>query len=183
VLPRPLQQPHPPMWMPANVDLASFRWAGAHDYGLMMVPWVFPHEMTQAGVRAYREARAAAGHAGPERIVAVFPCHVAESAAAARAQAEPAWHRWRALTEAERPLAARAPERGARRARVSYDDTVAEHRALFGDPTECIAAARWIAETFGTTQLGLVFHFGGIDHEAALRAVELWGREVAPALR
>jgi alkanesulfonate monooxygenase SsuD/methylene tetrahydromethanopterin reductase-like flavin-dependent oxidoreductase (luciferase family) len=88
VLPRPIQQPRPPIWMPANADLVSFRWAGEHGYNLMTVPWVFPYETTDAGLQAYREARAAAGHAGPGRIVAVYPCHVAETSAQAKVQAE-----------------------------------------------------------------------------------------------
>jgi alkanesulfonate monooxygenase SsuD/methylene tetrahydromethanopterin reductase-like flavin-dependent oxidoreductase (luciferase family) len=183
VLPRPIQQPRPPIWMPANADLVSFRWAGEHGYNLMTVPWVFPYETTDAGLQAYREARAAAGHAGPGRIVAVYPCHVAETSAQAKVQAEDAWHRWRKLTEAERPLDHRSPEHGPRQARYSYEGTVADHRALFGDPQECIAGARWVIDRLGVTDMGLVFHFGGIDPHAARRAVELWGREVAPALR
>ena len=39
---------------------------------------------------------------------------------------------------------------------------------------------RWL-ESFGVTHLGLTFHFGGIDHAAALRAIELWARAVATA--
>jgi alkanesulfonate monooxygenase SsuD/methylene tetrahydromethanopterin reductase-like flavin-dependent oxidoreductase (luciferase family) len=183
LLPRPFQQPRPPIWMPANVDVKSYRWAGERGYNLMTVPWVFPYERTLAGLAAYREARAAAGHPGPGEIVSVFPCHVAATSAQARAEAEPAWHRWREITEAERPLDELAPERQARQARYSYTESVAEHRALFGDPEECIANLRWLVETLQPTQIGLIFHFGGISHEAALRSVELWGRAVAPAFR
>jgi alkanesulfonate monooxygenase SsuD/methylene tetrahydromethanopterin reductase-like flavin-dependent oxidoreductase (luciferase family) len=183
LMPRPLQQPRPPIWMPANVDPESFRWAGAHGYNLMLVPWVFPVERTQAGLRLYHEARAAAGHPGPGRILGMFPCQVAETAACACARAAEAWQRWRVLTAHERPHDERDPRREAFKGELSYEDTVAQHRALFGDPDACIAAVRWAAERFGLTQLGLVFHFGGIDPQVALRAVELWGREVAPALR
>jgi alkanesulfonate monooxygenase SsuD/methylene tetrahydromethanopterin reductase-like flavin-dependent oxidoreductase (luciferase family) len=179
LLPRPLQQPRPPIWMPANMDPESFRWAGERGYDLLVVPWVFPYETTEAGVRLYREARAAAGHVGPGRIMAMYPCHVAESLAQARAQADAAWHRWRELTAAERPRDERLPQ--ALRGRLSFDDAMAQRRALFGGPEECIAATQWIAQTLGVTQIALTFHFGGIDHQAALRAVELWGRAVAPA--
>jgi alkanesulfonate monooxygenase SsuD/methylene tetrahydromethanopterin reductase-like flavin-dependent oxidoreductase (luciferase family) len=165
------------------VDPASFRWAGERGYNLMMVPWVFPHEASAGGVRLYREARAAAGHAGPGKVLTMYPCHVAESAAAARAQAEPAWSRWRELTAHERPRDPSAPDFARRWDILSYDEAVAQHRAIFGGPEDCIAAVRWIAETYGATQVALVFHFAGIDHQAALRAIELWGREVAPALR
>jgi alkanesulfonate monooxygenase SsuD/methylene tetrahydromethanopterin reductase-like flavin-dependent oxidoreductase (luciferase family) len=183
VLPRPLQQPRPPIWMPANVDPESFRWAGERGYGLMIVPWVFPPEACVAGVRRYHEARAAAGHAGPGRVMAMYPCHVAASAAQAREQAEAAWHRWREFIISELARDVRVPPDPSRHERLAYDVVVAQRRALFGGPEECIAGARWIAETFGVTHLALTFHFGGIAHADALSAVALWGREVAPALR
>jgi alkanesulfonate monooxygenase SsuD/methylene tetrahydromethanopterin reductase-like flavin-dependent oxidoreductase (luciferase family) len=183
LLPRPVQQPRPPIWMPANVDPESFRWAGERGYNLLLVPWVFPYDLTLANVRLYREARDAAGHAGPGRILAMYPCHVAESVDAARAQAEPAWIRWRTLTAQERHSDPRMGDRPSRRGVVGFDAAIAERLALFGDPAQCVATARWVADTLGVTQLALVFHFGGIDPRAALRAVELWGREVAPALR
>ncbi len=183
LLPRPVQQPCPPIWMPANVDLASFQWAGARGYNLMIVPWVFPQEAGQAGVRAYREARAAAGHAGPGRIMAMYPGHVAASAAEVRARAETAWERWCEFIVVEMRRDSRIPPDPGRAERLRYDNVVATRRALFGDPEQCIAGARWIAETFGVTHLALTFHFGGLDHQDALRAIELWAREVAPALR
>ncbi|HEY7065696.1 MAG TPA: LLM class flavin-dependent oxidoreductase [Chloroflexota bacterium] len=183
LLPRPVQQPRPPIWMPANVDPESFRWAGARGYNLLLVPWVFPYELTRANVALYREARAAAGHAGPGRLLAMYPCHVAETTDLARAQAEAAWLRWRELTALERHSDPRTADRPHRRGVISFDAAIAERVALFGDPAQCIATARWAAETLGITQLALVFHFGGIDPGAALRAVDLWGREVAPALR
>jgi alkanesulfonate monooxygenase SsuD/methylene tetrahydromethanopterin reductase-like flavin-dependent oxidoreductase (luciferase family) len=183
LLPRPLQQRRPPIWMPANVDPGSFRWAGERGYGLMIVPWVFPPEACAAGVRRYQEARAAAGHAGPGSVMAMYPGHVAESAAQARAQAEAAWDRWREFIISELSRDVRVPPDPQRHERLSYDNVVAQRRALFGDPDECIAAARWIAETFGVTHLALTFHFGGLDHRAAMRAIALWGRAVAPALR
>ncbi len=183
LLPRPVQQPRPPIWMPANLDRSSFAWAGQRGYGMLTVPWVFPYDQTLAGLQAYRDARAAAGHAGPGRIMAVYPCHVAETTARARAQASAAWERWRDLTEAERPHDARVGDNRGVRQRLNFDEAAAEHRGLFGSPDDCIAGARWVAETLGNTHLGLIFHFGGIAPDAALRAVELWGRAVAPALR
>lgn len=183
LLPRPLQQPRPPIWMPANLDMESFRWAGARGYNLMLVPWVFPHEVSEAGVRVYREARAAAGHAGPGRILAMYPCHVAETAAAARAAAGAAWDRWREFILAELRPDPRVPPDPTRRERLSWDSMVAARRVLFGSPDECIATVRWLAETFGVTHLALTFYFGGLDHQTALRSIALWGRAVAPALR
>jgi alkanesulfonate monooxygenase SsuD/methylene tetrahydromethanopterin reductase-like flavin-dependent oxidoreductase (luciferase family) len=178
LMPRPLQQPHPPIWVTATLDPASFRWIGEQGYDLMLVPWLFP--VAETLVPLYREARAAAGHPGPGRVLAMYPAHVAETAAEARAVAEPAWLRWLALALPE--LRAGRPDAPWERL-LSYDRLVTERHVLFGGIEECIANARWIAATFGVTHLGLTFYFGGIAHTAALRAIELWGRAVAPALR
>ena len=184
VLPRPLQQPRPPIWVTANVDPESFRWIGEQGYDLMTLPWLFPPDATAARVQLYHEARAAAGHPGRGRVLAMYPTHVAATTAQARAQAEPAWANWRAFIMQElADMPGRAEQAAQRERMLEYDNMVAERRAIFGDVEECVATVRWLAETFGITHLGLTFHFGGLDHAAGLRAVELWGRQVAPAVR
>ncbi|HEY7063153.1 MAG TPA: LLM class flavin-dependent oxidoreductase [Chloroflexota bacterium] len=184
VLPRPLQQPRPPIWITANLDPESFRWIGEQGYDLMTLPWLFPPDASAAHVRRYQEARAAAGHPGRGRVLAMYPTHVAPTAAEARAQAEGAWANWRGFIMQELAgVPGRADAAAQRERMLQYDNMVAERRAIFGDVEQCVAATRWLAETFGLTHLGLTFHFGGLDHAAGLRAVELWGREVAPAVR
>jgi alkanesulfonate monooxygenase SsuD/methylene tetrahydromethanopterin reductase-like flavin-dependent oxidoreductase (luciferase family) len=184
MLPRPLQQPRPPIWVTANVDPESFRWIGEQGYDLMTLPWLFPPDATAARVRLYQEARAAASHPGRGRVLAMYPTHVAPTAAQARAQAEGAWANWRDFIRQElADVPGRAEQVAQRERMLQYDNMVAERRAIFGDVEQCVATVRWLAETFGITHLGLTFHFGGLDHAAALRAIELWGRDVAPALR
>jgi natural product biosynthesis luciferase-like monooxygenase protein len=183
VLPRPVQQPHPPIWVTANVEPEHFRWIGAQGYDLMTLPWLYA-DQARAGVALYQEARAAAGHPGRGRVMAMYPAHVAETAEQARAQAEGAWNNWVALIFRH---AAGDPTKQAaeaeRRRLLQWETMVAERRGLFGTPEHCTAAVRAIAEEFGITHLGLTFHFGGLDHTAGLRAVELWGREVVPRVR
>jgi len=184
VLPRPLQQPRPPIWVTANLDPESFRWVGEQGYDLMTLPWLFPPEATAGRIRLYHEARAAAGHAGRGRVLAMYPAHVAETSAQARAQAEPAWANWRGFIMQElADVPGRAEQAAQRERMLQWDNMVAERRLIAGDVEACATTVRWLAETFGITDLGLTFHFGGLDHAAGLRAVELWGREVAPAVR
>src|SRR5262249_17957598 len=184
LLPRPLQQPRPPIWVTANMDPESFKWVGEQGYDLMILPWLFPVEQTQARLALYRDSRVAAGYSAPGRVLAMYPAHVADSEAKARAHAEVPWGVWReyALQEVMAD-AARQPELPERVQRLSYDNMVSQRRAIFGDPQQCAATARWIEETFGVTHLALTFHFGGMDHGAALAAIELWAGEVAPAVR
>jgi alkanesulfonate monooxygenase SsuD/methylene tetrahydromethanopterin reductase-like flavin-dependent oxidoreductase (luciferase family) len=180
VLPRPLQQPRPPIWVTASADPASFRWIGERGYDLMILPWLFP--IAEQRVPLYREARAAAGHAGPGRVLAMYPTHIADDPAAARARAEPCWAYWRSLLAPEMaPTAANRAGMAEQVQMLDYDRVVAERHVPFGGVETALALVRWL-ESFGVTHLGLTFHFGGIDHAAALRAIELWAREVVPDL-
>jgi alkanesulfonate monooxygenase SsuD/methylene tetrahydromethanopterin reductase-like flavin-dependent oxidoreductase (luciferase family) len=184
VLPRPVQQPRPPIWMTANIDPASFQWVGEQGYDLMTIPWLFPAEAARERVAQYQAARAAAGHPGPGRVLVMYPAHVADSAEQAQAQALVAWNNWRDFITAHvSGLPARAQYEANRRAMLEWDNMIAERRAIFGGVEECVATTRHLAEYFGITHFGLTFHFGGLNRAAGLRAVELWGREVAPRLR
>jgi len=182
VLPRPIQQPRPPIWVTASTDPASFRWIGEQGYDLMLVPWLFP--IAAASMSIYRDARAAAGHPGPGRVMAMYPTHVAETDAEARAAVEPAWARWQALLMPEMaPSTANRPGMPQQVQALTYDVMVNERHGLFGEADQCVRHVRWMAETFGLTHLGLTFYFGGMPHATALRSMELWARHVAPAFR
>jgi natural product biosynthesis luciferase-like monooxygenase protein len=180
ILPRPLQQPRPPIWVTANVDPASFQWVGAQGYNLMTIPWLFPPDVCRTRIQEYQQARAAAGHPGPGPVMAMYPAHVAASAAEARTQAEEAWLRWLAFITRHAPAPARAALQPDRATMLRWDNAVAERRAIFGGVDECVDTVRWLADYFGITHLGLTLHFGGLDHAAGLRSIELWGREVVP---
>src|SRR5438045_6589085 len=82
--PRPVQRPHPPVWIAAVSTAESFVWAGQHGYHLMIVPFAGSLERTSQFVQSYREAWAAAGHPpGAEQIQMSFHCYVAETHQAA----------------------------------------------------------------------------------------------------
>jgi natural product biosynthesis luciferase-like monooxygenase protein len=183
ILPRPVQQPRPPIWVTANVDPASFQWVGEQGYHLMTIPWLFPSDTGRLRVAQYQEARAAAGHPGPGPVMAMYPVHVAATTAQARAQAADAWGRWAAFITRHAQPPERAQYHMDRVKMLQWDNMVAERRAIFGDVDECVATVRWLAEHFGITHLGLTFHFGGLDHAVGLRSIELWGREVVPRIR
>ncbi|HEU0216716.1 MAG TPA: LLM class flavin-dependent oxidoreductase [Stellaceae bacterium] len=82
VLPKPLQQPHPPVWMAATSD-AALEWAASRGFSILMDPHA-GHADIGRKRRFYAENLAAAGHslAGRELPVARLVA-VAESAAKA----------------------------------------------------------------------------------------------------
>src|SRR2546428_6713400 len=59
--PRPVQKPHPPIWVATVASIESFIWAGRHGYNVMIVPYVGGIEKVRGMGRAYRQARREAG--------------------------------------------------------------------------------------------------------------------------
>jgi len=67
VLPKPLQTPHPPVWMAAT-SLPAIDWAAANGFSILMDPH---SSRTDLGAkrRYYREKLAAAGHSDAGRVI------------------------------------------------------------------------------------------------------------------
>ncbi len=68
---------------------------------------------------------------------------------------------------------------------VPPDDETMRKWTPAGTPQEVVTALRPLVEAFGDRQLHLVvrLHYPGMAFDVAARAVELFGREVLPALR
>jgi natural product biosynthesis luciferase-like monooxygenase protein len=80
LLPRPVQRPHPPVWVAAIQSRESFVWAGTRGYHLMIVPYAGSMARVADLVGAYRDAWRAAGHPpGDERIQSGLHCYLADS--------------------------------------------------------------------------------------------------------
>src|ERR1700730_16756227 len=55
VYPKPLQKPHPPIYITANRDPESFQMIGQRGYHLMTLPWVATNEVHATRVELYLE--------------------------------------------------------------------------------------------------------------------------------
>jgi alkanesulfonate monooxygenase SsuD/methylene tetrahydromethanopterin reductase-like flavin-dependent oxidoreductase (luciferase family) len=173
VLPRPVQEPHPPIWMTANRDPAHFRWIAEHGLHLMTIPWTAP-SMPEARrlVGEYREALCTSGNDKKGlKTLGLFPVYVAETLEEAR-KIEPYWRNMRAVAAEARG----SPDM----ITPTYEQVAAEHRAFFGDPDMCRDYLQEIKE-FGFDQLALQFHFGGLPQEKSLNSMRLFMAEVAPS--
>jgi len=183
VLPRPVQEPHPPIWVAAQ-SAQSIDWAAEQGYRVMMTgggatTW----EELGEWCRRFAERRAEAGHSAVERRVGVLRfVYVAESEAEAR---EAVWQtRWqRRLAEHLR----RGDERimAGRNDPYPFDEEASEEawwdRLVYGTPDRCIAQLRRDAELGVTDAMGW-FDVGGLPGERVLRSMRLFATEVMPAL-
>jgi alkanesulfonate monooxygenase SsuD/methylene tetrahydromethanopterin reductase-like flavin-dependent oxidoreductase (luciferase family) len=88
VWPRPLQQPHPPIWLPSQGSTETIRWAAQRRYPFVSVFTSFAH--TARLLEEYKTAALAAGYvAPPEQLGFALPTYVAETDARARDEARP----------------------------------------------------------------------------------------------
>ncbi len=173
---RPVQRPHPPIWVAANNDRAVERAAEIGD------AWIInPHATLQTIARQmglYRAALSRAGKPFPRELPMMREICVAESRAEAVRLARPHLEKkYRAYVQW-----------GQHRALPRDDDMTQDFeqlvrdRFILGDPGECAAEiSRCVAATGATTMLFRV-HWPGMPHETVTRAMRLLAEKVRPEL-
>ncbi|MBI3328775.1 MAG: LLM class flavin-dependent oxidoreductase [Nitrospinae bacterium] len=192
LLPRPVQKPHPPILVAAITTPESFVWAGRQGYGLMVVPYLSDFADLAAKLEVYRHAyrEACAGKAPPPASMA-FHLYMAESAEIARQEARASIEQYVAVfqeTAAAWVGRQSAQYRGYEQLQalltaMTYDRVLAETRAFIGDPATVLQQVHQIRELFGPVQPEMQVMFGDMEVAKARRSVELFGREVLPAVQ
>ena len=177
VAPRPVQRPRPPIWFAGWVEPAIRRAARMGD------AWLGGPSATLAEVarcaRVYRDARRDAGR-GPadgDDIALMRYLFVARSAVQARAIAgapfirafENTYFKW------PHPVVKRPPG-------DLTIERLAEDRIILGDPESCVRQLARFRDELGLSHLVCRLSVTGIPAEAARESVDLFTREVMPAL-
>lgn len=174
--PRPVQRPGPPIWFAGWVE-PSIRRAGRLGDGWLGGPSARLDELA-ACVRLYQEARTAAGKDAAGEVALIRYVFVAESLERARAVAggpfirsfEETYFRW------PHPVVKRPPGE-------LLIERLSEDRIILGDPASCIRQIARFRQELGLTHLVCRMSVAGIPTEAALASMELFTREVLPALK
>ena len=207
IWPRPVQQPHPPVWIPVSASKETLDWAGKEN-----IP-ISPGALgTLAGrqdmVRYYGQQLAENGYTlTPEHIIATANAYVADNRAQAISEAGPYMvYFYRTLFghgnvanvsrqqatgyRSERNLDWLKPEnredflnsiqtfRQATMETIEYQD-----RLCFGNPDEVRDSLIDLAESLGTNALMLHFNRGAMPHEMFMNQIERFGKEVLPAVQ
>ena len=174
---RPVQQPHPPIWVAANNDVAIRR---AARWGY---PWlVNPHatmEMVAGQWQGYKAALEQAGQPTPEALPMMRELYVAQDRETAYVESEPylaskyaayaAWGQDKALP-------------GEESFSVPYQD-LARDRFLLGSPEDVVGEIRRYEQELGVNYLIFRMQWPGMSQEQTLRQIDLLGREVIPQVR
>jgi alkanesulfonate monooxygenase SsuD/methylene tetrahydromethanopterin reductase-like flavin-dependent oxidoreductase (luciferase family) len=175
--PRPVQQPHPPIWV-AGTSAEGLGWAGRHGYNIMTVGHPHPPEKVRQGVEAWKKGLIEAGLDPADRRCQLHVrTHVNESAERARAVAMAAIKRYDDISRiGRRSLKSSAGE-------YDWDGMLASGRNNYGTPDQVIQGIRNARHYYDFDTLTTTFNFGGIPHDEIMKSMRLFAREVMPAFK
>src|SRR5579875_2603133 len=174
---RPVQKPHPPIWMAANSDAAVRRAARLGD-SLFINPHATMAEITRQ-MALYRAELARLGRPAPAVLPYLREIYCAKSRQAALELAGPY------LAEKYRTYAAWGQDQvmpGQESFRQSLDRLL-QDRFILGSPEECYEQLRPCWEQAGANFLIFRTHWSGMPVASALASMRLISDELIPALR
>ena len=187
--PRPVQRPHPPIFIAAVGTPASFEWAGRQGHRLMVVPYLSDFEDLRRNLGLYRQAFAAANPRLPiPRVQMSFHMHAAETDRQAIAEATPQMEQYVGLFKAS----ASAWRSRRSSAYPGYEELVQqletmtmervqrERRAFIGSPQTIVALIQNAVELFGDIEPSLSVLWGNMPYAAAERSLRLFAGDVIP---
>ena len=187
-LPRPTQNPRPPIWVAALATESSFVNAGREGYGIMAIP-VGGAEMARL-IDAYRTAWKAAGHPGNGRVMLAFHVFVHEQPGeAARIARDPLNRYIRSLVDAASDWTDGTTSTDypgydkiiAKLKADSFESQVREGSAFVGTPAEVIDQIRAFSARSGPFEsASLQVNFNDLPADLAAESMRLFARTVAP---
>ncbi len=191
IWPRPFQQPHPPIVLPAESD------EGLELAASRRVPTGVAYRSEARTKRIFERYRGlAAKHGwtpGPEDCLVLRPVYVAETNARAREEAEGhldyfwgkllSYHRGAARLLAA-PSGAQPPGGGEPPLyELDFDTTQRGGMTFVGDPETVTRAIESQMKAVGAGVLMGLFQFGSLPHDLTQKNVRLFSEAVLPALR
>jgi alkanesulfonate monooxygenase SsuD/methylene tetrahydromethanopterin reductase-like flavin-dependent oxidoreductase (luciferase family) len=193
--PRPLQQPHPPIWIPGAGSLETIEFVAQRRFSYMGIPY-FPLDVFKRVFDLFREACAKAGYeAAPEQMGWGVPIYVAETDKQAREEFEPSfWYFVRNLLKgivltppgytSPRSALAILKNRGTFLAeKTTWDEIEQGVYAIVGSPQTVRQKLERYQKELGCGVVLTGCQTGTLHHERARKSMELLAREVLPHFR
>ena len=201
---RPLQQPHPPIWIPSTVSVETVKWTAEQRYPLVLLATKL--EPTRDAFQLYHDTAEEFGYkSGSQNVAYLWKVHVDET----EEKAEEVGRKY--LSGVSNPfLAGNEGEvnsaimslpghtsRTSRRLsttafgpagrfgtnRRPFEDQVSDNTIITGTPKTVLPKIRSVLEYL---RPGSVFFWdgdGSMSHEDQMRSLRLMGEEVLPAVR
>jgi alkanesulfonate monooxygenase SsuD/methylene tetrahydromethanopterin reductase-like flavin-dependent oxidoreductase (luciferase family) len=199
--PRPIQQPHPPVWVPGSGSITTWDFAIDHDYCYCFLSY-FGGQWAQGVVDGYwARVQEKGKDLNPYRLG--FLQLVAVSETDARAEEEyaphveyfyhkclhvarefafpPGYHDWESLLHMARTRGFGALTMNLRE--MGYRDFVKQGCVIAGSPATVRDQLREVIKRLRVGNLMVLLHIGSMPHQLTLKNIDLFAREVLPHLR
>jgi alkanesulfonate monooxygenase SsuD/methylene tetrahydromethanopterin reductase-like flavin-dependent oxidoreductase (luciferase family) len=150
IIPKPLQDPHPPIWATAT-NPASWQIAGRNGMGILDLTSGIPHGTIREHIHSYKAALNSATPVGKfinDQVGVSAICHCAET----------------------REQAAKDH---------AFGDLDSESTAIIGDVDHCLRKLETYRDA-GCDRVLILTRASRIPNEAVLQSIELFGREIMP---
>jgi alkanesulfonate monooxygenase SsuD/methylene tetrahydromethanopterin reductase-like flavin-dependent oxidoreductase (luciferase family) len=201
---KPLQQPHPQIWIPSTVSVETVKWTAQHRYPIVLLATKL--EPTKEAFRLYADTATEAGYtSGTQHVAYLFKVHVDET----EEKAEEVGRKF--LSGVSNPFLAgnegtvnpaimNLPGHTSRTSRRlaaasfgpagrfginrrNYEDQVNDYTIISGTPKTVLPKIRHVLEYL---RPGSIFFWdgdGAMTHEDQMRSLRLMGAEIIPAVR
>ena len=192
--PRPIQQPHPEIWIPGAGSVGTMEFVARHHYAYMGIPY-FHVDVFKRTFQMFRDACNAEGYeADPLQAGWLVPIYVAETDAQARREYEEhLWYFAKRLLPgitiqppgytSARSLANILKGAGSFMLNVTdWDEIVDGRYAIVGSPATVTEQLVDSLSALGTGNLLGLFQLGSLPGDLTRKNLELFAREVKPAL-
>jgi alkanesulfonate monooxygenase SsuD/methylene tetrahydromethanopterin reductase-like flavin-dependent oxidoreductase (luciferase family) len=193
----PIQKPHPPIWVPGTASPETAQWSAR--YGYTYVAFLTPLGMTKELFTIYREAAVEAGQQVSENNFGyLLCCYVADNEAKAQEEARhfiwrmgetvrgpreyfaPPGYRSRAAAQ----IALRRTTSGNKPlAQQSLEELQANYHVVAGTPDTVLKKLKFLKDELNMGHLVFYGQESRMSHDATMRSIELFGKEVMPAIR
>jgi alkanesulfonate monooxygenase SsuD/methylene tetrahydromethanopterin reductase-like flavin-dependent oxidoreductase (luciferase family) len=195
IWPRPLQVPHPPIYIPGSGSTETMKFCATHRYTYMSV--YAPARVVGMWFDGYRKAAGDLGYVpDPEKLGLSIPIYVAPTDEQAHREAEQhvMWLFRKALKHPSEmvvppgymsPGSLRGMLMSGRKPfhEVSYEEMVADGYVVVGSPDTVTNRLGELQEQLGYGQLIGLFAIGDMPHERVISNLDLFVSEVMPAIR
>ena len=188
LVPPPLQQPHPPIYIAATRTQATLDFLVSTGHNLCVAVVQDTALALDLCQRFVEQSEAAGNHRPMSEIPFFRYFYVAETEEEVRRDTEDRINwvadimQWRRFIPSGSEVYRRMDDW--RRDRTELPDSyeyLAANRAVIGTPDQCVAQIK-VLQSHGIDYFGCNFDFGGMGREKVMRSMELFSKEVMPQL-
>jgi len=197
IWPRPIQKPHPPVWIPGGGSVETWDFTAQHDYGYAFLSY-FGYQPAQETMKGYWEAVDRAGKdRNPHRAGYLQLIAISETDAKAEEEyAEAAsyfYHRclhvpdYFAVAPGYMTLksikALKSPYSFEQLGKLKWKDFVDQGYIIAGSPKTVRERLTEVVKDMNVGHVMTLLHFGNLGREQTMKNTELYAKEVMPYMK